>query len=76
MLALLSSQAGEAQGSAQLPGFGLLVAGDGQGLLEAGFGLGRIRGGLAQEEFALEPIGLRKPVAPPAGLECLQGLGQ
>ena len=39
-LALLLPQAGQAGGGAQLPGFGLLAAGNGEGLLEAGFGLG------------------------------------
>ena len=47
-----------------------------QGLLEAGFRLGRIRGGLPQQEFALESIRLCQHVAPPAGLERCQGLRQ
>ena len=46
-LAVLLPQATQARGGAQLPGFGLLAAGNGEGLLEAGFGLGHIRGGLA-----------------------------
>ena len=50
---------GQAHGGAQLPGLGLLTAGNGQGLLEAGFRLGRIRDGLAQQQGALEAIGLR-----------------
>src|SRR5215471_9531494 len=38
-LALLLPQAGQAHGGPQLPGFGLLLAGNGQRLLEAGFRL-------------------------------------
>ena len=73
---LLLPQAAQARGGPQLPGFGLLAAGNGQGLLEAGFGLGCIRDGLAQEELALEPIRLREHVALPVCLERRQGLGQ
>ena len=47
-LALLLPQQGQAHGGAQLPGFGLLMTGNGEGWLEAGFGLGRIGGGPAQ----------------------------
>jgi hypothetical protein len=75
-LALLLPQAAQAHGRPQLPGFGLLAAGDGQGLLEAGFGLGRIRGGLVQQEFALEPIRLREHVGLPICLYLLQGPGE
>ena len=75
-LALLLPQPAQAHGGAQLPGFGLLAAGDGQGLLEAGFSLGRIRDCLPQQEFALEPIRLWEQVTPPTGLEGQQGLYQ
>src|ERR1700752_2979951 len=46
-LALLLPQPTEAHRRTQLPGFGLLAAGDGKGLLEAGFGLGCLQGRLA-----------------------------
>ena len=75
-LALLLPQAAQAHGGAQLPGFGLLATGYGEGLLEAGFGLGRLRTGLAQEEFALQPIRFRQQVTPPACLQHRQSLGQ
>src|SRR5262245_50426126 len=39
-LALLLPQAAQAHGGAQLPGLGLLAAGNGQGLVETDFGLG------------------------------------
>src|SRR5574341_585776 len=41
-LALRKPEAAQARGRAQLPGFGLLAAGQSQGLLEAGFGPRRI----------------------------------
>src|SRR5215471_4036108 len=37
-LALVLPEASEARGGAQLPGFGLLVAGNGESVLEADFG--------------------------------------
>src|SRR5712691_8956848 len=46
-LTLLLPQTDQAHGGSQLPGFGLLAAGNGEGLLEAGFGLGRIWSRLA-----------------------------
>jgi hypothetical protein len=48
-LALLLPEAAQARGDPQLPGFGLLAAGNSQGLLEAGFRLGHIRKGLPQQ---------------------------
>src|SRR5712692_5001953 len=63
-LAVLLPQATQAHGRAQLPGFGLLAAGNGQGLQETGFGLGRIRDGLPQQEFTPEPIRLCEHVTP------------
>ena len=74
--ALPLPQPTQARGGPQLPGFGLLAAGNGQGLLEAGFGLGCIRDGLSQQQVALEPIHLREHVTPPASFERRQGLGQ
>jgi hypothetical protein len=58
VLALQPPQTAEAHVRPQLPGFGLLPAGHGEGLLEAGVRLGRIWPGLAQQEFAPEPVGL------------------
>src|SRR5262245_43820152 len=75
-LALLLPQARQAQGSAQLPGPGLLLPGDRQRLPEAGVGLGRSRGDLAQQQLALEPVRLGQQVAPPTGRERPPGLGQ
>src|SRR5215831_9078539 len=46
-LALALPQASQAGGGAQLPGFGLLAAGNGESVLEADFGLGRIWGTVA-----------------------------
>src|SRR5882672_10029358 len=68
-LALLLPQATQAQCRPQLPRFRLLVASNGQGLLEASFRLDRIRDGLPQQQFSLEPIRLRKHVTRSA---CLQ----
>src|SRR5712691_6827884 len=45
-LALLLPQPAQAHGRPQLPGFGLLAAGNSQGLLEAGFRLRLVRDGL------------------------------
>jgi hypothetical protein len=66
---LLLPQAAQAHSGAQLPGFGLLPAGNGQGLLEAGFGLGGVRDRLLLQQDALEAIRLRQQVALLAGLE-------
>jgi len=52
------------------------VPGNREGPLEAGFRLGRIRGSLAQQEFALKPIRLCMHVAPSAGLKSRQRLGE
>ena len=57
-------------------GRGLLAAGNSQGLLEAGFSLSHIRSGLAQQQFALEPICFDEPVPLVACFHCQQGLGQ
>src|SRR5262245_50682562 len=75
-LALLLPQARQTRRRPQLPRLGLLATGNGEGLLEAGFRLGRIWGGLAQEEFALEPIRLRQQVTLPACLRRRKHLGQ
>src|SRR5215471_20595363 len=58
-LALLLPQPPQAQRRPQLPRLGLLAAGQGQGLVKAGLSMGYIRDGLAQEEFALEPMRFR-----------------
>jgi len=58
------------------PGLGLLAAGNSQGLLEAGFSLSHIRSGLAQQQFALEPIRFDEPVPLVACFHRQQGLGQ
>jgi hypothetical protein len=50
--------------------------GNGESLLAAGFGLGCIRDGPAQQQGALEPIGLREQVTLPVGLQRRQDLGQ
>ena len=47
-LALLLPQARQTHGSTQLPGFGLLLASNGQSLMKTGFYLGRIRDRLPQ----------------------------
>ena len=44
--------------------------------MKAGFRLGHLRDGLTQDQLALEPVGLRQQVAPPAGLACRQRLAQ
>jgi hypothetical protein len=66
-LALLLPQPAEAHRRPQLPGFGLLAAGNGEGLLKAGFGLHTIplRGPL-QEQLSLQPIQLRREPALPS----------
>src|SRR5262245_57395050 len=53
---LLLPQAGEAQSGPQLPGFGLLVAGNGKSLLETGFRLLLVGWRLLQQQLALEPV--------------------
>jgi hypothetical protein len=75
-LTLALPEAHETQGGAQLPGSGLLPAGNGKGLLETGFGLGGIRDRPLQQQDALEAIRLREQITLPAGLERYQGLGQ
>src|SRR5262249_41732428 len=66
-LALALPQVTQAGGGPQLPGFGLL---------EAGFGLRRVRGGLLQQHFILEPIQLRLIAALPCGIGHRQRPGQ
>jgi hypothetical protein len=58
-LTLLLPQATQAHGGAQLPGFGLLAAGNGQGLLEAGFGFQVMGRGAREQQLPLQPIDLR-----------------
>src|SRR5207245_1396359 len=53
-LPLLLPEAGEAHGRPQLPGFGLLTAGNGEGLLETGLSLGRVRDSLPQQQLPLD----------------------
>ena len=74
--ALLLPEPRQAGGGPQLPGFGLLAAGNSHGLLEAGFRLGCTWNGLAEEECALEPIRLREQIAPATLLKRSQRLGQ
>ena len=58
-LALLLPETRQAGGGPQLPGFGSLVAGQGQGLVEAGFGLVHLNTRLLQKQGAREPMDLR-----------------
>src|SRR5262249_3481797 len=73
-LALLLPELTQAHGRPQLPGFGLLAAGDRERLLEAGFGLHGIWDRLAREQPALDPICLRYQVAPPSPFQRRQCL--
>src|SRR5215510_1583367 len=57
-LALLLPQPAETQGSAQFPGFGLLVAGHRERLLETGLRLGGVRARRPEEPLSLEAIEL------------------
>jgi hypothetical protein len=75
-LALLLPQAAQARGSPQLPGLGLLAAGNGQGLLEAGFRLGRVRDSLSQQQLSLEPVHLCGILPLPSVVHQGQRLGQ
>jgi hypothetical protein len=76
VLTLLLLQSTQAHSGPQLIGPGLLAASNAQGLLEASFCPGRLRDGLAQEEFGLEPIPFRQELPPLAGLYRLQRLCQ
>ena len=57
-LPLLLPPPAQACCGAQLPRFGLLVAGNGESLVETGFSPGHLWNGLAQQQLALEPIGV------------------
>lgn len=47
-------QAGQTGGSAQFPGFGLLLASDIRGLMEIDFNLVLVRGNAQQQQFPCE----------------------
>ena len=62
---LLLPQPAQAHGSPQFQGFGVLLACQVQGLLKPVLSPRRVRGLLAQQAFAQEPIDLRPPPADP-----------
>ncbi len=69
-------QASQAGGSAEFPGFGVLVAGDSEGPVEAGFRLTVIAGSKRPQQLPFESVQLRLVETLPRLIRQREGLGE